>query len=270
MGFFGWLITIIFCIICFFLAMGIVDMAFDIFTGNFHLYNYVDMSSSTQYRNGNTFYIADRKEFGTLSYAEYSPAYNSVSYIIYNMSKAPYDFKGATFGISTDDRKMRQLKFISVSSSDFGEGNYVVNPDGYLQVICEIPQNIFPGQIKGFRIWKAEAKNNVNMRFGYIPPPIWKDFTDKIHITSSAPTPASSNNSSSSGSGSSYGFVGVILVLVIINLLRGGKLSDKMNERIDVHRDKSHTQECLSCKKTYDDSWKVCLECGDPLTPIKS
>lgn len=161
------IIGIIFFAIGFFVVSGIID----IITGDFHIYNYVDMSSVAKYRVKDIFIVSDRKEF-TGSYADYSPVERLVTFGIENVTKSPYDFEGANFGLVTKDRKMFILNVID-------NGNYILNPDTQLRVTCEIPYGIEYADIKGFRIWKNESKHDVSMRFGYLPAPFWKVFYEE-------------------------------------------------------------------------------------------
>ena len=100
-------------------------------------------------------------------------------FTIFNVSKVPYDFQEATYGVADTDGAMYQLKQAQASSYDFGIGNYILNPKDSLFITCKLPNGIGLNRVKGFRVWKNKARDNVNMRFGYLPEPFWKEFYKK-------------------------------------------------------------------------------------------
>lgn len=173
----GYIFMGIFCIIFFILVIAGIDAIFDIISGDFHIYNYVDMSSTTQYRTDAYFQVSDKREEFAGSFVSHYQDDNKMLFTLADSGKDPYNFKDTSFYVLDKDWRMYKLQVLATQSTDFGDGSFILNPKSNLYISCELPAGFLNSnsKIMGFKI----SGRGVNIRFGYLPRPYWKSFYEE-------------------------------------------------------------------------------------------
>lgn len=169
----GWIVWII----VFILAIVAIFAAIDIICGDFHLYNYLDFSTTTEYRTDGRYKVSDQKEEFKGSYVLNNDISCEAVFALFNSGKQPYNFKNASFYLLDDEWKKYKLEVLEVQSAYYGDGSFVLNPDSYIEISCDVPISFLyrNARILGFQLVGGRSV----VRFGYLPRPFWKRFYEE-------------------------------------------------------------------------------------------